>query len=247
VSPDGANLYVANRNSDDISAYAVAADGSLAPVAGSPFADPSSGPACACPIAVAVTPDGTRLYVANVDSTEDGHADVAAYTIAADGSLTSVAGSPFMAGTGPSGIAVAPDGAHLYVTNEASRDVSAFTIAADGSLTVVAGSPFAAGDSPWAIAVTTTKPAVHRTLTVSKSGAGLGTVTSSPAGRLRADLLAHLQRRHTRNARGQGEEGLDLRRLVRSWLQGDEGVQADDELRPVGDRHLQALQPLQLR
>ena len=55
-----------------------------------------------------------------------------------------VTGSPFATGD-PVGVAVTPDGGHLYVTNVRPGSVSAFSIAADGGLSAVTGSPFATG------------------------------------------------------------------------------------------------------
>jgi len=126
------NVYLNSFFLNFVSAYSVAPDGSLAPVAGSPFA---TGIA---PYLMAMTPDRRYLYVGNFES-----ADVSAYSVAPDGSLAPVAGSPFHTGTWPWGVAVSPDGAHLFVVNNGSDSISSFSIAPDGSLAPVAGSPFA--------------------------------------------------------------------------------------------------------
>ena len=59
ASPDGERLYVANRSSSHVTAYDVAADGSLTQVTGSPFVTGSA------PAGVAASPDGGHLYVTN--------------------------------------------------------------------------------------------------------------------------------------------------------------------------------------
>ncbi len=87
ASPDGEHLFVANGASANVSAYDVAADGSLAPVTGSPFA------AGVSPLGIAASPDGGHLYVANANSD-----DVTAYAVGTDGSLSQVTGSPFATG-----------------------------------------------------------------------------------------------------------------------------------------------------
>jgi DNA-binding beta-propeller fold protein YncE len=79
---------------------------------------------------------------------------VSAYTIASDGTLTSVPGSPFAVGKEPEDFAITPDGKYLYVTDAESNNVSAFSIASNGSLSAVEGSPFAAGRTPVGVAVT---------------------------------------------------------------------------------------------
>jgi hypothetical protein len=67
--------------------------------------------------------------------------------------LTALPGSPFAAGSGPQGVAVSPDGAHLYVTNFVSNTVSGFSIGPGGGLTALPGSPFPAGSNPVAVAI----------------------------------------------------------------------------------------------
>ncbi len=137
ISPDGGYLYVVDWEGL-VSALSIAADGSLSAVPGSPFATGGESPS-----GVAVTPDGGHLYVAN-QSSEHGSGSVAAFSIAADGSLAAVPGSPFAASAARA-LAVTPDGAYLYVASQANGPdpLFAFSIASDGSLTAVPGSPFA--------------------------------------------------------------------------------------------------------
>jgi len=99
----------------------------------------------------AAEPDATveYAYVVNFDSN-----NVSAYTIATSGALGAVAGSPFMTGTNPQGVAVDPKDKFAYVANNGSANVSAYKInATSGALTAVAGSPFAAGTGPWGVSV----------------------------------------------------------------------------------------------
>lgn len=86
-------------------------------------------------------------YVVNAGSN-----NVSAYSIADDGALTQVKGSPFHAGTAPYGIAVDSTGSFAYVPNSGSNTVSAFSIDASGVLKKVEGSPFGAGTAPVAVA-----------------------------------------------------------------------------------------------
>jgi 6-phosphogluconolactonase len=88
-----------------------------------------------------------------------GSADVSAFQInATSGALTQVTGSPFGAGTGPSGVAIAPTG-FAYVSNPgyytySGNSVSAYTInATSGALKKVKRSPFGAGTAPSGVAV----------------------------------------------------------------------------------------------
>ncbi len=158
-------LFVANQGlqvdpaSGTISVFSIQS-GSLTEVAGSPFRvaslSASSGPG---PAAVAVTPDGKFLYVANqFDGTVTG------FSVDASGVLTRLTpGATATVGTAPSGMGITPDGGFLYVANSGSSDVSAFAVcnqvvtscsvptSPDGTLTPVAGSPFSAGLGPTSI------------------------------------------------------------------------------------------------
>jgi len=158
-------LFVANQGlqidpaSGTISVFSIQS-GSLTEVAGSPFrvaaALAPSGPG---PSAVAVTPDGKFLYVANqFDGT------VTSFSVdTTSGALTS--GQTVLVGTAPSGMAITPDGGFLYVSNSGSSNVSGFAIcnqvvtscsvptSPDGTLSPAIGSPFSAGLGPSAIIV----------------------------------------------------------------------------------------------
>lgn len=136
-------LYVSNIEEHTVSAYSIAANGSLSGVPGSPFN-------AASPVGEAITPDGRYLYVA--DYTLSG--GVSAFSIAADGALSPVAGSPFPAKPGTNRVSIAPDGKHLYAANAGRNDISAYSIESNGSLSAVPGSPFAAGTGPVKSAIT---------------------------------------------------------------------------------------------
>jgi YVTN family beta-propeller protein len=97
-------------------------------------------------------------------------------------------------GTAPTGIAISPDGARVYVANRDSSNLSVFDALTGNAV----GSPVALGAGPLAVAIhpqgttayvsnVTTNPAVTavggmRTLTIVRSGSGIGSVSSSPAG-----------------------------------------------------------------
>lgn len=78
------------------------------------------------------------------------------------GTLCTLAGSPYAAGTTPSGIAAAPGGSYVYVTDSATAGVLAYS-AANGVLSPLSGSPFAAGNEPSAVVVDGTGKFVYVT------------------------------------------------------------------------------------
>lgn len=140
ISPDGRLLYIAGQGANAVFGFHIGEDGTLTPVPGERFAAGENTEGAA------ITPDGRHLYISSPSFTRpDTQRNVSAYSINADGSLTPVAGSPFQAGSGPVGIATAPDGRHLYVSNVDSDDLYTFAIGADGGLRQVADSPLPTG------------------------------------------------------------------------------------------------------
>lgn len=143
ASADAGNLYLPNYGTtpETISGYVRAPDGSLSPLAGSPF-----------PVSAAVrgiwglafTPDGGRAVTGFLF---DG--GVLGLTVAGDGSIAA-AGSPIDTPS-VTGIAVSPDGRFAYA---ATRDfmsvppvgILGYSIGASGSLTPISGSPFSSGE-----------------------------------------------------------------------------------------------------
>jgi 6-phosphogluconolactonase len=148
-------VYVANADSNTVSAYRIAENGALTPVARSPF------PAGSEPYSVAVDPLGGFVYVANggsypLNSSVSG--SVSGYRIAANGALKPVPRSPFPAGSFSLSVAVDPLDRFVYVATSGSYpafngSVSGYRIAANGALKPVAGSPFTAGILPFSVAV----------------------------------------------------------------------------------------------
>jgi 6-phosphogluconolactonase (cycloisomerase 2 family) len=142
-------LYVANGGSNNVSGFSVnPATGVLTQVPGSPFA--TGGSADGNGIALATTPNDQFLIAANT-----GSVNITVYSIAANGALSPVAGSPFPAGAGgvTDGIKVTPDGKFLAVARPGSNSVSMFSISGLGGLTPVPGSPFIAGGTGGATGV----------------------------------------------------------------------------------------------
>ncbi len=121
-------LFVANQGSQidpasgTVSVFAIQS-GSLTEVAGSPFRVAAvSAPSGPGPSALAVTPDGKFLYVANqFDGT------VSSFSVDALRERSLLV-RQLLVGTAPSGIAITPDGGFLYVANSGSSNVSGFAV-----------------------------------------------------------------------------------------------------------------------
>jgi YVTN family beta-propeller protein len=91
------------------------------------------------PIGVAITPDGTKAYVAN-----QGSASVSVITTSGN----TVTATPAV-GTNPGAVAVTPDGSTLYVANSGSGTISPITTSNNA-----VGTAFAAGAGPTGMAFT---------------------------------------------------------------------------------------------
>ncbi len=90
---------------------------------------------------IAITPDGSRAYVA------DGETDSVSVI---DTATNQVAGGPITVGDYPVGVAITPDGKRAYVSNESSDNVSVI----DTATNQVVGSPITVGDGPSGVAIT---------------------------------------------------------------------------------------------
>ena len=98
VDPTGKYAYVANLNGHNVSQYTIGTNGALTPMA-SPN---TTVPAGSNPFTITTDPSGQYVYMTN-----GGDDTVSQYTIGAGGVLTPMSTPTAMAGSGPTGIAVA--------------------------------------------------------------------------------------------------------------------------------------------
>lgn len=179
IDPGGKFLFVANQgtfsdcsaNPPDNSIQVFSISGTGLTAVGSPIGIclPQTGSGLlygSGPSALAITPDGKYLYVANQFNNT-----ISAFSVDPNGNLAEISGSvsigsPFTTELSPSALTVTPDGAFLYAANFGSNSISAFAICdqtvttcadpnnPDGKLATVSGSPFSAGIGPVAMATT---------------------------------------------------------------------------------------------
>ena len=117
TNPD--QLFVSNAHntaadSGTVSAFNDSANGTLSPIAGSPFADHQMAPCW-----VEITQDGQFLFTVNTAS-----GTISRYSIAANGALTLLPGSTPVGAAGGVGAVdarLSPDGGFLYVDREQDR------------------------------------------------------------------------------------------------------------------------------
>jgi DNA-binding beta-propeller fold protein YncE len=144
ISPDGSNLYAAAETSDTVVRFSVGSDGALT-FASCVEADDLPDWGCATevpfldlPLRVAVSPDGSDVYVTN-GSSENVALNHLSSTLTPIGCYVEVVGSssctqlePLQS---PQGLAISPDGKHVYVTSVGRDAIGWFNRAQNGSLT----------------------------------------------------------------------------------------------------------------
>ena len=135
VDRAASRLFVASF-ADAIDVYDIDDVGDPSAVPGSPFLHSGTN------YSVSVSPDGAF-------AASEGNEGVRVWSVAGDGALAEIAGSPFADTTGCEvvGLAWAPDGSRLFVGHRACApgQISVYDVADDGALAQVAGSPFASG------------------------------------------------------------------------------------------------------
>jgi YVTN family beta-propeller protein len=142
VDAQGRFVFVANQASNSIGVFSIGTNGALAAVSGSPF------PA-ASPFGLSVNPAGTVLYASNFpDSTASDLNTVSAFSIAANGALTSASGSPFPDAKSTAGFASVvglladPSGKFVFAADHMAESVVTFNVnPAGGALTPASALP----------------------------------------------------------------------------------------------------------
>lgn len=176
VHPRGQIVYIAFAGSASNGVVGIFDVGNLTLSAAAPLAVGSK------PQGMAVTPDGTKLFVANNLGNSVSIIDTALSTVI-----------PISVGLGPMGMAVSPDGSHAYVANSGGNSVSVINISSgliEYPTVNVISAPSGVAVSPdgsRGYVVNSGSGQLSEiggpvTLTISRGGYGIGTVTSNPAG-----------------------------------------------------------------
>ena len=140
LSPDGARLYVTDNHAAGAMYIVTLATKAV-------IALPSFGPNFV-PLGVAVRPDGQAVYVAVTDPTTTLQDFVAVLDPSTGATTTSIA---LGSGSRPTAIAITPDGANAYVTNQRANSVSVISTASNTVIATIANA--VAFNQPTGIAV----------------------------------------------------------------------------------------------
>jgi uncharacterized repeat protein (TIGR01451 family) len=130
ISAHGQLLAVSNESS--VSVYTINPDGSLTPSASSPFLRAGNGLVSGLDFSCA----GDRLYGGEASFATNTITD--GWSAAVDGTLTPLAGSPFLgAGTDGQIVLLSPDNSLLFTSDQFNNKINSSSIAADGSLKAI--------------------------------------------------------------------------------------------------------------
>jgi 6-phosphogluconolactonase (cycloisomerase 2 family) len=129
VSPNGRRLYVLSLTGLEVSGFAIAGDGTLTPLPGSPYPVTVS-----MPESMVMTPDGAHVYVAGFTTADK----LEGFNVTGDGSLSALTVSPYTLGNSTNGMRITPDGAYLYASNiDTTTPLSIFALHSDGTLSAI--------------------------------------------------------------------------------------------------------------
>jgi 6-phosphogluconolactonase (cycloisomerase 2 family) len=139
----GANLVGARVAESKIDSFSVSSAGLLTPAAGSPFEAQGAGP-----FGSEFRPTNpSQLFVSNAHG-GPGKGTVSAFSVAADGTLSSIGGSPFAdEQTAPCWVEITHDGSFLFTVNTAVGSVSRYQIEANGVLTLLGSTTLKGGET----------------------------------------------------------------------------------------------------
>jgi 6-phosphogluconolactonase (cycloisomerase 2 family) len=129
-------LFASNSGSNDVSVFSIDPSTGLLSLIG-PFPTGGLSGGSNGGISLAATPDGKFLMAGNAGSN-----NITVFSIAANGGLTQIAGSPFPAGGPPDGMKMSPNGEFLASGLWPMGPVAVLSLAGNGTLTPVPGSPF---------------------------------------------------------------------------------------------------------
>jgi 6-phosphogluconolactonase (cycloisomerase 2 family) len=143
-------VYNVNAGSTLIDVYALQSTGALTPIHGSPFSNGASSGS----FGLDLSPGGQFLFVSDGFGSQ-----MSSLSVAPNGGLQPVAGSPFSTADWVSQVAITQDGKFVYAALFAEGAVNAQSAGPTGVLSPVPGSPFFTGQPQLGVLTLTTFPA----------------------------------------------------------------------------------------
>jgi 6-phosphogluconolactonase (cycloisomerase 2 family) len=149
-SPDGQFLLVTEKLTNNIDAFHVQIDGTLAPI----VVNPSAGPGA---FAVLFAPNGAALVSETGPAGGTNASAISSYAVAANGKLSPISTSVPTLGAATCWLEITPDGSFVYTANSATSTISGFAIGSNGTVTALSGTVVAtlpAGSTDLDMAIT---------------------------------------------------------------------------------------------
>ena len=131
-SPDGQFLLVTERATNNIDAFRVQADGTLAPIVVNLSPDPGA-------FSVSFALNGAALVSETGPAGGSDASAISSFSVAANGTLSPISVGVPTLGNANCWNAITPDGRFVYTSNAASSTISGFAISATGVLTPLGG------------------------------------------------------------------------------------------------------------
>jgi 6-phosphogluconolactonase len=131
-SPDGQFLLVTEKSTNNIDAFHIQIDGTLAPI----VVTPSAGPGL---FAVLFAPNGAALASETGPAGGNNASAISSYAVSANGQLSPISPSVPTLGAATCWHEVTPDGRFVYTSNSATSTISGFAISTQGALTPLPG------------------------------------------------------------------------------------------------------------
>ena len=126
ISPDGATLYAVKSGS--VTGYALPSFTAGVPVV-----------VATGPLALNITPDGTKIYVASYNTGN---------TVVLDVATNALVGLPIATGVGSQRVKVSPDGKKVYVTSDTGNKLTAITVSTGAATSQTVAGALAIAFSP---------------------------------------------------------------------------------------------------
>jgi hypothetical protein len=140
INPEATLLFAVNGNSDNISVFHIDRNGSLAPVAGSPFASNGIEPASLAFADNVFGQGSSRLVVVNQatdPSQSDNVPNYATFSVSPQGSLTAGSSYALPAGTAPAQAIIRPGMAQFFGIEFMNKTVSSYKFTPKGTITQI--------------------------------------------------------------------------------------------------------------
>jgi len=131
-SPDGQFLLVTEKLTNNIDAFHVQSDGTLAPI----VVNPSAGPGA---FAVLFAPNGAALVTETGPAGTANASALSSYAVHPNGTLSPISTSVPTLGAATCWQAVTPDGHFVYTSNAGTSTISGFTLSTSGALAALPG------------------------------------------------------------------------------------------------------------